>query len=251
MNGVERIERAIEPNGCPSIAAFLTAGYPTPQDFERHLRSVATSADVVEIGVPFSDPMADGVTIQRTSRIALEQGITLAKIFDTLARIDANGTPLLLMSYVNPLLAMGAKEIATRAISSNVSGFIVPDLPLEEQEFLAHALDDAGLALIQLVTPATPEERAEKIARSARGFVYAVAMNGTTGGTVPKRDDVAAYLSRIKRAARCPVLAGFGVRTAADVRNLVPPADGVIVGSALIEAIESGRDPGAFLEDLR
>ena len=221
MTGVERIERALAPNGRPSIAAFLTAGYPTPPDFERHLRSVAASADVIEIGVPFSDPMADGVTIQRASRIALEQGITLAKIFDTLARIDTNGMPVLLMSYVNPLLAMGAMEIARRAIASNVSGFIVPDLPLEEQGFLAAALEDVGLALIQLVTPATPDERATSICQSARGFIYAVAVNGTTGGAVPNRDDAVIHLSRIQRSARCPVLAGFGVRTAEDVKALV------------------------------
>jgi len=229
------------------LAAFLTAGFPSRDAFLRHLHAVDLVADVIEIGVPFTDPMADGVTIQRASRRALDNGVTLPWILDTVGEaapsIEAR---LYLMSYLNPLLAYGPERLAEDAGASGISGFIVPDLPLEEQGVLA----DAGIDLIQLVTPATPPGRAAAIAGSARGFLYAVAINGTTGGPRAKLDDARGYLRRLREVASCPVLAGFGVRTREDIASLVPPADGVVVGSALIEAIERGEDPAAFLEEL-
>jgi tryptophan synthase alpha chain len=251
--GARRIEEALDRAiavGRPAIAAFLTAGYPTRERFVRHLEAVAAASDIVEVGVPFSDPMADGVTIQRASRSALESGITLDEILTTVAAVPAHA-PILLMSYLNPLLAFGPAKLAKRAADSGISGFIVPDLPLEEQALLAEPFADGGLALIQLVTPATPPARMQRIASNARGFLYAVAMNGTTGGSASAHPDISHYLARVKATAACPVLAGFGVRRRADVEALVPPADGVVVGSALIEAIERGADPAAFLEALR
>jgi tryptophan synthase alpha chain len=221
-------------------APFLTAGFPSRASFVRDLHAVARVADLVEIGVPFSDPMADGVTIQRASAKALENGATLTWILDTL-RAEPPDVPIVLMSYLNPLLAYGVERLAE---AEGITGFIVPDLPLEEQGILP------GLPLIQLVSPATPRRRAERIAEEARGFLYAIAVKGTTGGSVADRALTAGYLARVKAAARCPVLAGFGVRSREDVAALVPPADGVIVGSALIEAIERGEDPAAFLREV-
>ena len=247
--GARRVEAALGARR-PAIAAFLTAGYPTRRQFSQHLRAVAGVSDVVEIGVPFSDPMADGVTIQRASRRALESGITLQEILTSIEETPVKA-PILLMSYLNPLLAFGPATLAWRAADAGVAGFIVPDLPLEEQAILAEPLAGAGLALIQLVTPATPLARLHRIAGTARGFLYAVAMNGTTGGSASAHPEISDYLARVKATAACPVLAGFGVRRRADVEALVPPADGVVVGSALIEAIEGGADPAAFLEGLR
>jgi len=248
---IEVALRAAMAEGRPALSAFITGGFPSPKAFTAHLRAIAGAADLVEVGVPFSDPMADGVTIQRASRTALTSGVSLASILESLAgehgRLRA---PILLMSYVNPLLAYGVRRIARDAAAAGVSGFIVPDLPLEEQAILSGAFDDTGLALIQMVTPATPDDRAAGIARRARGFVYAVAMNGTTGAPSADLDLAAASLRRWKAMSPVPVLAGFGVRSARDVDALVPPADGVVVGSALIEAIETGVDPGEFLHDL-
>jgi tryptophan synthase alpha chain len=253
--GGSRIESSLRratAAGRPSLAAFLTAGFPSADAFASHVRRVAQVADVIEIGVPFSDPMADGVTIQRASRVALEGGVTLASILEEVAAgrgtIDA---PIVLMSYLNPLLAYGVARLAADAAAAGVSGFIVPDLPLEEQEVLAEPLRSAGIALIQLVTPATTPQRAARIAGAAEGFLYAVAINGTTGSSGAGLDGARSYLQRVLGAARCPVLAGFGVRTRNDIARLVPPAHGVIVGSALIEAIERGQDPAAFLEEIR
>ena len=161
MNGADHIETAIRAataEGRPAIAAFVTAGYPTRDEFPRILESVASAADVVEVGVPFSDPMADGVTIQRSSQRALEQGVTLGWILDQLDALDVPA-PIVLMSYLNPLLAFGLGQLATRGAGAGVRGIIVPDVPFEECERLRHPFDDAGIAWIQLVTPVTPAER--------------------------------------------------------------------------------------------
>jgi tryptophan synthase alpha chain len=236
----------------PSLVAFVTAGYPEPREFLKVLRAVASAADAVEIGVPFSDPMADGVTIQRSSQHAIEKGVSLTWILDELARRDFElASPVLLMSYLNPLLAFGYERLAKRATEVGVSGFIVPDLPYEESAPLAAALEPHGLALVQLVTPATPAERLRKLCAASQGFVYAVTRTGITGGESTLPAETTQYLAAVKAASPLPVCAGFGVRRADQVALLGAHADGVIVGSALVEVLERGADPAVFLRSLR
>ncbi|MBN1239280.1 MAG: tryptophan synthase subunit alpha [Gammaproteobacteria bacterium] len=251
MQPHESIRHAIESADGPAIVAFLTAGYPDRGRFLADLEAVAKAADAVEIGVPFSDPMADGVTIQRSSRSAIEQGVSLRWILDELERRDyALPAPVLLMSYLNPLLAFGYDALAARAAESGVSGFIVPDLPFEESGPLREALASRGLALVQLVTPATPPERLEALCRASSGFVYAVTRTGITGsGALPA--ELESYLAAVKAASPLPVCAGFGVREPAQVAEIGRHVDGVIVGSALVEVLERGEDPAAFLAALR
>jgi tryptophan synthase alpha chain len=196
--------------------------------------------------------MADGITIQRASRVAIERGVTLRWIFTELARRDFELTsPVLLMTYLNPLLAYGYEALAARAAEVGVEGFIVPDLPYEERGPLAAALDRHGLALVQLVTPATPPERLGMICAGSQGFVYAVTKTGITGAGAALPAELATYLDGVKRASRLPVCAGFGVRDAAHVQSIGAHADGVIVGSALVEALERGEHAAAFLRALR
>jgi len=234
-----------------ALVPYVTAGYPDKSKFTTTLRAIAAEADVVEVGVPFSDPMADGVTIQRASHAAIAAGVSLRWILDELKNAGELPAPVVLMSYLNPLLRFGLAELAAAAARSHVSGFIVPDLPLEESaEFDGH-LDQRGLALIHLVTPATPEERMRELCAASRGFVYAVTVKGTTGGARPQPAQVNGYLDRVKAQSRLPVCAGFGVRTAEQVRSLSGHADGVVVGSALVEELEAGHDPVAFLNALR
>jgi tryptophan synthase alpha chain len=236
----------------PAIVAFMTAGYPEPAAFLDVLRVVAEQADAVEIGVPFSDPMADGVTIQRSSQHAIERGVSLAWILDELARRDFElAAPVLLMSYLNPLLAFGYEALAARAAEVGVSGFIVPDLPFEESAPFKAALEPHGLALVQLVTPATPPERMKRLCASSQGFVYAVTRTGITGAGQGLPPDLAQYLAAVKASTDLPVCAGFGVRSADQVAQIAQHADGVIVGSALVEVLERGGDPAAFLRGLR
>lgn len=251
--------------GRPALVGFLTAGFPSRREFKNNLAAVISACDVVEIGVPFTDPMADGTTIQRASFIALAGGVTLPWILQELrsmSHVDTGrdsippAVPILLMSYLNPLLQYGLDKLPQDAAAAGVAGFIVPDLPFEEGEELKAAFDREGLALVQMVTPVTPEGRLKMLCESSQGFVYAVTMTGTTG-TTPKGlsadvpDDVLAYMDRVKRCSKIPVCAGFGIRSREQVARFAPHVDGVVVGSALVEALERGDDVRAFLESLR
>jgi tryptophan synthase alpha chain len=243
--------RAAASEGRTALVAFITAGYPDKRRFRETLAEVAASADVVEVGVPFTDPMADGLTIQRASRSAIEQGVTLRWILAQIAAMDPPPVaPVVLMSYLNPLLAMGFEHLAERAAASGVAGFIVPDLPLDESGPLDTALAARDLALIHLVSPVTPPERIAAAGQASRGFLYAVNVTGITGGAKRAGAGLKEYLARVVAASRVPVCAGFGVRDAAQVAELGTVVPGVIVGSALVEALERGESPGAFLRSL-
>jgi tryptophan synthase alpha chain len=243
--------RAAAKQGQPALVAFLTAGYPSRAKFREHLSAIALEADVIEIGVPFSDPMADGVTIQRSSEAALREGVTLTWILEELQLMAPVQAPLLLMSYINPLLSFGLERLARRAVGAGVCGFIVPDLPLDESDELRAVLAPANLALVQMVTPVTPNERLVRLATASQGFVYAVTMTGTTGKNMAVADDLAGYLERVRAAATVPVCAGFGIRNREQVERLRGQVDGVIVGSALVEVLERGESPQEFLAGLR
>lgn len=253
--GAGRIEAAIRnagADGRPALAAFLTAGFPSRDVFPDIVRRVAEVADVIELGVPFSDPMADGVTIQEASRTALAGGVTLDWILGLVTDLDL-AAPVVLMSYLNPLLTRSHDRLASQAKGAGVDGFIVPDLPCEESGPMRRALDPAGLAMIQLVTPLTPPARRRRLAEASTGFLYAVTRAGTTGagGRGGEPDGLAEYAAGLRTVSARPVLAGFGVRTAEQVRRLHRHFDGVIVGSALIEQLVAGDDPAAFLRQLR
>lgn len=236
----------------PALVPYITAGFPTRAVFKQQLLAIAEVADAIEIGVPFTDPMADGTTIQRSSRVALEQGVNLPWILSELRELKGRvKTPLLLMSYLNPLLAFGLERLPQAAADAGVSGFIIPDLPLEESDDMYAALEREGLALVQFVTPVTPMERVEKLSRASRGFLYAVTMTGITGRNVALPDEVIAYFKRVREVSPVPVCAGFGIRGPEQVARLSPYVDGVIVGAALVEVIERGEDPAAFLRGLR
>lgn len=251
----ERISQALRNRAAaadgPALVAFMTAGFPSREQFREHLTAIAAGADVVEIGVPFSDPMADGVTIQRSSETALRQGVTLKWILDELAAMPALDTPLLLMSYLNPLMSFGFERLAREALRARVCGFIVPDLPLDESAQLGAALDPLGLALVQMVTPVTTPERMQRLCQASQGFIYAVTMTGTTGKNVAVPDNVVDYLERVRAIAPVPVCAGFGIRSREQVARLRGHVDGVIVGSALVEVLERGESPQAWLAALR
>ena len=256
MNPSERISTAIrKAGGGTAIVAFITAGYPLREKFREHLTQVGNEADVVEIGVPFTDPMADGMTIQRSSREALRQGVSLRWLLDELADMERQGlsprAPLVLMSYLNPLLSFGFDKLASAAVKAGVCGFIIPDLPYDEGEELRTALAPHGLALIQMVTPVTTPARMARLCAASQGFVYAVTMTGTTGRTASVPGEVTRYLEDVSAASKLPVCAGFGIRGHEQVEQLRGHVAGIIVGSALVEVLESGKDAAAFLRTLR
>ena len=253
MTGSERLERTIRSandEGRVALIGFTTGGFPDRARFPGVLDRVSAGVDVLEVGVPFSDPMADGVTIQRSSERALADGTTLSWLLDTMDGRDPSA-PVVFMSYLNPIMQLGFERFAERAAHASVSGLIVPDLPFEECLPLRAALDASGVALVQLVTPVTPPDRAARLTAGSRGFVYAVTMTGITGSAVSERQGVAHYLGRLREASPIPVAAGFGIRTPTDVRRLAPHADAVIVGSAVVEAVDRGDDPLDLLTQLR
>jgi tryptophan synthase alpha chain len=246
------IRRAAADGKRPAVVAFATAGFPDRAGFIRNLRAIAAEADVVEIGVPFSDPMADGATIQRASFAALKDGFTLPWLLGELERLQPRpAAPLLLMSYLNPLLAFGLGRLPEAAARAGVSGFIIPDLPYEESAEMRAALDRVGVALVQMVTPVTPAPRLRMLCEASQGFVYAVTMTGTTGKSVAVPDEVLDYMDRVRAVSPVPVCAGFGIRQREQVARMQGHVDGVVVGSALVEVLERGEDPAAFLRTLK
>ncbi len=254
MKAHERVTaaiRAANEAGRTGLVPFVTAGYPEPKEFISTLKAVAGVGDVVEVGIPFSDPMADGMTIQRSSFEALQKGVSLVWIFDRLEEAGGFDAPLVMMSYLNPLLAFGYEKLADRALETGVCGFIVPDLPFEESEEIRSVLESRGLGLVQLVTPATPDDRLKVLCDASRGFVYAVTITGITGGDTGLPADLAGYLDKVSGVADLPVCAGFGIREAGDVAAVGAHAAGAIVGSALVEVLERGEDPTGFLDSLR
>ncbi len=257
MSGAAAIESAVrtghERDGI-ALVAYLTAGYPTRERFIDNLCAASAVADVVEIGVPFSDPMADGVTIQDASRVAIEQGASLGWLLNALAEMGDLPAPLILMSYLNPMLRFGFAALAARAGGAQVAGVIIPDLPFDEADVMARPLVDAGLGVIQMATPVTTGDRLAKVCSATSGFLYAVTSTGTTGGAkggTLDTDGVRAYLGSLRDVCTKPICAGFGIRTRDHVDALRGACDGVIVGSALIEAIGRGEDPAALLASLR
>ncbi|MBA4028259.1 MAG: tryptophan synthase subunit alpha [Planctomyces sp.] len=257
--GGERVARAIRSAGSgPALVAYVTAGFPSKGALAGLLGACAARAEVLEVGVPFSDPMADGATIQRSSRAALAQGVTLEWILGELAGLTPGlSAPVVLMSYLNPLLNLpgGLGGLGARCAAAGVSAVIVPDLPLEEHAPVRASLSAAGVGLVQLVSPVSAPGRVARAVRVSDGFTYAVTMTGVTGGRAGLGGEVLGYLAGVREAARgvggAPVVAGFGIRGADQVRALAGVVDGVIVASALVEELERGGDVGALLAGLR
>ncbi|MGH8288582.1 MAG: tryptophan synthase subunit alpha [Steroidobacteraceae bacterium] len=254
MKSHESISAAIlaaKARGEPALVAYLTAGFPSRDSFKAQVQAIAAAADVLEIGVPFTDPMADGITIQRASQAALAQGVSLRWILAQLETMPRAKAPLLLMSYLNPLLAFGPQALAAAAARAGVAGFIVPDLPFDESAELRAALESQGLALVQMVTPVTRAGRLEQICASSQGFVYAVTMTGTTGKSVAVPPEVTRYLDAVRARSPVPVCAGFGIRGRGQLELLRDHVDGVVIGSALVEVLERREDPARWLRELR
>ncbi|MEJ0006109.1 MAG: tryptophan synthase subunit alpha [Steroidobacteraceae bacterium] len=232
-----RADRQCHPTGAcqgrSGAGRVSDRGIPSKLLFTEHVRAIASSADVVEIGVPFTDPMADGVTIQRSSEGALSQGVSLRWILSELTTMPKVAAPLLLMSYLNPLLAYGVDRLPADAAKAGVNGFIVPDMPVDESDLLKDALAAQGIALVQMVTPVTTPARLSRVVSASTGFVYAVTMTGVTGKNVAVPGEVMQYLDRVRAQSSVPVCAGFGIRSRDQVTALRGHVDGVIIGSAL------------------
>lgn len=252
MGRIEERFTALNKEGRKAFVAYLTAGDPSLEKTEELIPALeAAGVDIIEVGVPFSDPTADGPVIQAASQRALKKGANLEKILAMIARLRRfSGIPIVLFTYYNPILSYGPERFAADAAAGGVDGLLVVDLPPEEADELRQYSDPAGLAFITLIAPTTDPKRARKILRGATGFVYYISVTGVTGTAVPRPDDVRQDVERLKKMTVLPVAVGFGISTPAQAATIAPLADGVVVGSALVRLIGEKREGTGLIGDV-
>jgi tryptophan synthase alpha chain len=237
--------------GRAALMPYLTLGYPTPHlSLELVEAAVAGGADLVEMGIPFSDPLADGLTIQRATHLALQQGMTVARCLEMAAELRARGVevPLLFMGYLNPILAF-----VQDSAQAGINGFIIPDLPPEEADEIEAACRHSGLALVYLLAPTSTEERVALVAERSQGFIYLVSLVGVTGARDALPPGLAEFVGRVRRATEMPLAVGFGISSPAQARWVGELADGVVVGSAILRLVEDEaavKQPARKVEDF-
>lgn len=243
-----------------ALMPYLMVGYPERESvLELAPALEAAGADLFELGAPFSDPLADGATIQRAAERALHNGVRLPYCLETAATLRRGGlrAPLVMMGYYNPFLQYGVERLCADAAQSGIDGLIIPDLPPEEAHEAAHACRESGLDLIYLVAPTTPEERIAQIAKTASGFIYCVALTGVTGARRELWPGLPDFLGRVRQHTDLPLVVGFGISTPEHIRQVSAYADGAIVASALVNTLDTlapeqqVEGAAAFVQELR
>jgi tryptophan synthase alpha chain len=242
--------------GYKALIAYITAGYPDQKATVKIARKLAEGGcDIIELGIPFSDPLADGATIQKASYRALKQGVTPDACLEMAAKIRKRvPTPLVFMTYYNPVLNYGLKEFCKKCAEAGINGLIVPDLPPEEGLELETITRKAGLDLIYLLAPTSTESRINIVASSSRGFIYLVSLTGVTGARDKLSPELAGFVGRVRKIASLPLCVGFGISNAEQARQAAALADGVIIGSRIIQLIEEDatlKTLKSFIASLR
>jgi tryptophan synthase alpha chain len=255
LTGVERIAEAFASARASgrraALMPYLMGGFPDPETSRRiGIAYAEGGADLIELGVPFSDPLADGPVIHAAATTALRAGVTVHDVLE-IGRTIAERVPVVVMCYANPIYARGPERFADALLGAGVSGLIVPDLPLEESAEALRACDQRGLALVPLVAPTTPDERLAKIGAQARGFLYTVSLTGTTGERAGLDGTLAGLLARAAACTEVPVAVGFGIGNGRQAAAAAEAgADGVIVGSRLVRAAGEGKDPVGAVDEV-
>ncbi|MBI4845721.1 MAG: tryptophan synthase subunit alpha [Candidatus Omnitrophica bacterium] len=252
MNRITKKNLFLKKYGKKAFVSYITAGFPDLSTTEKLVEILEENGvDIVELGMPFSDPIADGPTIQYASSQALEKGINLGKFFKLIRKIRKKSEiPLIMMSYYNPILQFGLKRFAHQAALAGLDGVIVPDMPPEEAKPLNAELSEKNLFLIFLVSPVTEEHRIKKIARESKGFIYYVSLTGVTGMRDNIADDLAQKIKLIKKTSTLPVYVGFGISNPEQAKFVLKYADGVIFGSAIIKQIQKNYGKKNFLQKI-
>ncbi|MFQ5511335.1 MAG: tryptophan synthase subunit alpha [Candidatus Krumholzibacteriia bacterium] len=236
-----------------ALVAFLTAGYPDQTTFAELVRAAAgAGCDVIEIGIPFSDPIADGPLIQQSSQQALDAGMSLGKSLDIVAALSAQiDTPLVVMSYYNPILQMGNERFAVRAAEAGISGVIIPDMPVEESGTVRGIFSQNDVVYLDLIAPTSSDDRIGRIVERADGFLYLVSVTGVTGVRSPAAEDLKRFTNRVRARTGLPLYVGFGISDAEKARTAARTADGVIIGSALVRLIHSAASGEEAVSSVR
>lgn len=246
---MNRIENAFKSK--PIFMPYFPLGYPDLATSVDVIEALAKNgADLIEVGLSFSDPLADGPVIQQATQVALEKGITVKKSLEAVKELCKRGVdiPLILMGYYNPMLAYGLEKFIRDAKEAGADGFIIPDLPLEEAEEFTFVAGD--MPLIQMLAPTSPDERMEAIARNAKGFIYLVSVTGVTGERREISNDLGDLIARVRSHTHVPVCVGFGIGTPEQAKQVGQLADGVIVGSACVKAIGVSENPAATAREF-
>lgn len=255
MNRIEKTFHHLKKEGRAANISFLTAGDPTIHQTPALIKALVDGgSDIVEIGIPFSDPLADGPVIQAASNRALDGGVTVDLIFDMVKAVRRDvDVPLIFLMYINTLLVYGQEKFLRNCQASGIDALIIPDVPYEEREAILPMMQEFGIELIPLVAP-TSKDRVAKITEGSKGFVYCVSSMGVTGRSAQFHSAINAYIEDVRRQTDLPIAIGFGISTNEDVQRFRSLADGVIVGSAIVKEIEkNGGDPAAlecFVRDL-
>ncbi len=250
MTRIERKFAALRAEGRKAFVSYIMAGDPDLETSLALMRGLpAAGVDVIELGIPFTDPMADGPTIQLAGQRALEGGQTLRKTLDMVAafRKGDDATPVVLMGYYNPIYSRGVERFLADATAAGVDGLIVVDLPPEEDEELCIPAQRAGLNFIRLATPTTDAKRLPKVLQNTSGFLYYVSITGITGAAAAHASDVAPEVARIKSATELPVVVGFGIRSPETAKAIAGVADGAVVGTAIVKLVEEKRPVAEIL----
>ena len=256
-NGRNQIARAFQnalQTRSAALMPYFTLGYPDRETSLAIIEAIAPYSDLLELGVPFSDPLADGPTIQHSTQVALEQGTTVAGCFEMLRTLRQRGvkTPACLMGYYNPMLAYGLEQYVQDAHDAGAQGFIVPDLPPEEAAELVDVAGAAGMATIYFLAPTSNPRRIAQVAAGAQGFIYLVSVTGVTGARSDLHHDLADFVARVRTQTDAPLAIGFGISTPSLAATVGALADGVIVGSALVNAVDAAANkPQAAADFVR
>ncbi|SOB93182.1 tryptophan synthase subunit alpha [Rhodobacter maris] len=253
MTRIDAKFAALKAEGKKAFVAYIMAGDPDRETSMEILRGMpAAGVDVIELGLPFTDPMADGPTIQLAGQRALDGGQTLQKTLDMVAefRKSDDTTPIVMMGYYNPIYNRGVPKFLADAKAAGIDGLIVVDLPPEEDEELCLPAAEVGINFIRLATPTTDEKRLPKVLQNTSGFVYYVSVTGITGSQAAQVADVAPEVARIKAATDLPLIVGFGISTPEAARTIAAVADGCVIGSAIVKEIGAGKSPAEVLKTV-
>ena len=244
MTRIDYTFARLKSQGKKAFVSYIMAGDPDVATSLAVMRGLpAAGVDIIELGLPFTDPMADGATIQLAGQRALEGGMTLDKTLQMVRdfRAEDNTTPIVMMGYYNPIYARGVDLFLTQAVSAGIDGLIIVDLPPEEDDELCIPAQKAGMNFIRLATPTTDAKRLPKVLQNTSGFVYYVSVTGITGAAAAQAADVGPEVARIKQSTDLPVIVGFGINTPEAARTIAGVADGCVVGSAIVKEIASGK----------
>ncbi|MBI2853511.1 MAG: tryptophan synthase subunit alpha [Chloroflexi bacterium] len=252
---MSRIATAFSRPGHKALIAYVTMGYPSIADTLRVLPLLQSAGcDMVELGIPFSDPMADGTTIQEANHVALQNGVTPQKCLELASQVRASvDIPLLFMTYLNPIINYGADRFCHSAAASGIDGFIITDMPPEEAGEVAECARSEGIDLVYLLAPTSTAERVKLVARKASGFIYLVSVTGVTGARKDLPGHLEKFVSSVRKETRQPLCVGFGISSGAVARRVARIADGVVVGSRLVQYMAGSDWKGleAFVKELR